>query len=67
MPPNPAVEPLAVSFFNSFFCYELDICNAKGLITVHDIRCIDPVLKLTLTSPHWDDIILTLTLCKTRP
>ena len=26
-----------------------------------------PVLKLTLTSPHWDDIILTLTLCKTRP
>ena len=25
VPPNPAVEPLAVSFLNSFFCYELDI------------------------------------------
>ena len=24
VPPNPAVEPLAVSFLNSFFCYELD-------------------------------------------
>ena len=23
VPPNPAVEPLAVSFLNSFFCYEL--------------------------------------------
>jgi hypothetical protein len=25
VPPNPAVEPLAVSFLNSFFWYELDI------------------------------------------
>ena len=22
MPPNPAVEPLAVSFLNSFFCFQ---------------------------------------------
>jgi hypothetical protein len=25
VPPNPAVEPLAVSFLNSFFWYELDL------------------------------------------
>ena len=45
--------------------FDLELFRTRSineLTTVHDI-CVETD---SLTSPHWDDIILTLTLCKTR-
>ena len=38
VPPNPAVEPLAVSFLNSFFCYELD--NFININIIDDLHLV---------------------------
>ena len=47
MPPNPAVEPLAVSFLNSFFwyLYELDIIVEQTI--VRRPSRVDPSARLT--------------------
>ena len=53
---NPAVEPLAVSFLISFFCYELDIIIKRGRERSGTAMSVEPERGTVLASREVDRV-----------